>query len=369
MHIPFLDIEKITQKYQPHLSEAIVATINSGWYLNGKNVKEFENSFAQYIGTSYCISVGNGLDALTLALTAMKQLENWNDGDEVIVPAFTFIATAEAVNRSGLTPIFIDIDNNFTLDLRNCEQLITSKTWAIIPVHLYGKPCNMRILKKIANNYGLKILEDAAQAHGAQFENKRIGSWGDAAAFSFYPGKNLGALGDGGAVTTNNEKLAKHIQILANYGAENKYYHTYQGCNSRLDEIQAAVLSIKLTQLDYDNKRRQEIAQIYATHINNTAAGNIPYTRDTTQSVFHIYPFMSPTREKLQSYLARHDIETLIHYPLALHKQIVYNKSYGYLSFPYAERAAKEELSLPISPVMTNDEALYITEIINKFIP
>lgn len=365
MKVPFLDLKAITASFEPDLSAAVSNTIQSGWYLNGEQNKLFEREFAQYIGTKYCIGVGNGLDALTLILTAMKQLEGWKNHDEVIVPAMTFIATAEAVNRAGLTPIFCDVNENGVINPDLIVDKISSRTRAILPVHLYGKTCNMVALQVLAQVYGLKLIEDAAQAHGADFYGQRVGSIGDAAGFSFYPGKNLGALGDGGAVTTNNRKLAERVKMLANYGAQKKYQHERKGCNSRLDEIQATVLRVKLGRLDADNAARKKVADTYNTGINNPLI-QLPFGGDTTESVFHIYPIRCPHRDALQRYLSEADIETLIHYPMAVHQQKAYG-TYSSESYPMAESFANEELSLPMSPLLTEDELAYIIKTINLF--
>ena len=365
MKIPFLDLKAITASFEPELSAAVTETIQSGWYLNGIQNKSFEKEFAQYVGAKFCIGVGNGLDALTLILTAMKQLEGWKNRDEVIVPAMTFIATAEAVNRAGLTPVFCDVTDDFVINPDLIVDKITPQTRAILPVHLYGKMGDMVALQVIAQVHGLKLIEDAAQAHGANFYGQRAGSIGDAAGFSFYPGKNLGALGDGGAVTTNNKKLAERVRMLANYGARKKYFHEKKGCNSRLDEMQAAILRVKLHRLDEDNQRRQEIARAYSEGIHNPLV-KIPYDGICEESIFHVYPIRCKQRDALQTYLAEAGIETLIHYPVAVHQQ----KAYGYNnaeSYPVAEAIAAEELSLPMSPLMTKEETEYIIEKINLF--
>lgn len=365
MNIPFLDLKAITASFEPELSTAVSETIQSGWYLNGEQNKLFEKEFAQFTGAKYCIGVGNGLDALTLILSAMKQLEGWKNHDEVIVPAMTFIATAEAVNRAGLTPIFCDVTEDGVINPDLIVDKLSSRTRALLPVHLYGKICDMAALQVLAQVYNLKIIEDAAQAHGADFYGQRAGNIGEAAGFSFYPGKNLGALGDGGAVTTNNRKLAECVRMLANYGAMRKYQHERKGCNSRLDEIQAAVLRVKLRRLAADNDLRRKVAQTYNEGISNPLI-KIPFNGDTSESVFHIYPIRCKHREALQSYLAKAGIETLIHYPLAVHKQKAYT-TYNNESYPTAEAIAREELSLPMSPLLTEDESAYIIKTINLF--
>ena len=365
MIVPFLDLQKITESFEPQLSQAVNQVVTSGWYLNGEQNQYFEKEFSQYIGTDFCVGVGNGLDALTLILTAMKELYHWQDQDEVIVPALTFIATAEAISRAGLRPVFCEVNEDFLLSTAHLPALITQATRAIVPVHLYGKVCDMVKIREIATTAHLKVIEDAAQAHGASLNGIKAGNWGDAAGFSFYPGKNLGALGDGGAVTTCDPELASYVRKLANYGAEKKYHHEVLGCNSRLDEIQAAVLRVKLPRLDEDNRRRRAIAAIYSAEIKNPAL-RIPYQGDTTESVFHIYPIRTRNREALQSYLHQEGIETLIHYPIAVHQQTAY-RQFNQQIFPMAENLAAEELSLPMSPLLTPEEALYIVEKINLY--
>ena len=365
MKVPFLDIKAITQSFEPELSKNLLDVVHSGWYLNGQQVQLFEEEFSQFTGTQYSIGVGNGLDALTLILESMKDLYHWQDQDEVIVPAFTFIATAEAISRAGLTPVFSDVNDNFLLDTNLITEKITRRTRAILPVHLYGKMCDMPTILSIASQYGLKVVEDAAQAHGSLLKGKRAGNWGDAAGFSFYPGKNLGALGDGGAVVTDNPELAERVRILANYGAQKKYHHQYLGHNSRLDEIQAAALRVKLGRLDEDNDQRRKIAALYHQQLDNTCF-QTPYHGNVTDSVFHIYPLLTPCREALQTYLLDNGIETLIHYPIALHKQKAYY-FHREENHPKAEKFAEEELSLPISPLMSTAEVEYVINKLNLF--
>ena len=365
MKVPFLDLKSITESFEPQLSAAVSDTINSGWYLNGEQNKAFEKEFGEFIGTKYCIGVGNGLDALTLILCAMKQLGGWKNHDEVIVPAMTFIATAEAVNRANLTPIFCDVTEDFVINPDIIVDKISPKTRAILPVHLYGKTCDMAALQVISQVHGLKLIEDAAQAHGADFYGQRVGNLSDAAGFSFYPGKNLGALGDGGAITTNDKRLAERVRMLANYGAKKKYEHERKGYNSRLDEIQAAILRVKLHRLDKDNALRKNVAQAYNNGINNPLIQK-PYSEDTTDSVFHIYPIRCKNRNALQKYLAEAGIETLIHYPTAVHQQKAYS-TYNQEKYPIAESIAEEELSLPMSSLLTDSEIAYIIKTINLF--
>lgn len=362
--IKFLDIERITASYEPELSETVEQVIRSGRYLHGTQTAKFEEEFAAYCGIPYCVSVGNGLDALTLILAAMRQLYDWEPDDEVIVPALTFFATAEAVKRSGLKVVFCDVSrDNYLLDIAKVADLITPRTRAILPVHLYGTPLDVAMLRPIATQYGLKIVEDAAQAHGAIVNGKRTGTLGDAAAFSFYPGKNLGALGDAGAVVTQDKELANHIRVLANYGAKEKYIHTWHGVNSRMDELQAAVLRIKLRRLDADNARRREIASRYRNEICHTTI-TLPPAEGFADSVYHIFPILASERVRLQQEMTQCGVETLIHYPLPLHRQPAFS-DYGTLPFPIAEQIAFHELSLPISPVMHPDEVERVIETIN----
>ena len=325
MEIPYIDMQKVTARFEPQLSEAVKRTLASGFYINGPEQQRFERAFASYCGVRHCVGVGNGLDALTLILKAMKQLYGWDDTCEVIVPAFTFVATAEAVAAAGLTLALADIRPDAPLiDPRSAEQAITPRTRAIIPVHLYGQTCDMEPLRELARDHGLRIIEDAAQAHGAQHGGRRAGALGDAAGFSFYPGKNLGALGDGGAVTTNDEELAKRIRALANYGSQRKYEHLWPGTNSRLDELQASILSVKLPWLDTDNALRREVADYYARHITRSPeVWTLDYAPGES-CVHHIYPVFCRHRDDLQHYLSRHGVQTLVHYPIPVHHQPAY---------------------------------------------
>ncbi len=367
MRIPYYDIQKITERFGQPLLDEVEAAVRSGWYLNGERATRFEQEFADYCGAKHCVSVANGLDALTLILTAMKIREGWDENSEVIVPAFTFIATAEAVSRAGLRPVMCDVsEEDFLLAPTAVREKITERTKALLPVHLYGKMCDMTALAAIAKQYDLRLIEDAAQAHGATQNGKRAGNHGDAAGFSFYPGKNLGALGDAGAVTTNDEELATLVRTLANYGATRKYHHDFLGMNSRMDEVQAAVLSLKLKTLDDDNNARRLIAARYNNEIKNSYVA-LPYTNGG-DSVFHIFPILTKHRDALMTHLKEKGIGTLIHYPLPIHRQPAY-KEHAALHFPNAERFAEEEVSLPISPLLTSEEITYIIEQINAFKP
>lgn len=367
-HIPFLPLREITGSFGTLIPEAVFRVLDSGRYLHGQEVEAFETEFSRYIGSKYCTGVGNGYDALTLSLMAMKDKYGWEAKDEVIVPGLTFIATAQAVIRAGLTPVLADVDESALITAETAERVLSDDTKAVIPVHLYGKAVNMPVFMQWARQHGLLVLEDAAQAHGCKIAGKRVGSWGDMAAFSFYPGKNLGALGDGGAILTDDEELDKAVRMLANYGAEKKYYHTALGLNSRLDEMQAAVLRVKLRRLDEDNAKRQVIAAIYADNI-KTEKIRIPYGGDCESSVFHIYPVRCERRDALQKHLREKGVETLIHYPLSLDRQAALTK---YIvteqsCIPQAVAWARTELSLPVSPLLTADEARYVSSVINDF--
>ena len=364
--VPFLNLQGITQRHQTEISEAVQQVISSGWYLNGESLARFEAKFARYCGVQWCVGVSNGLDALTLVLTALKQLKGWSDDAEVILPAHTFIATALAVTRAGLRPVFCDVsEQNYLMQASTVASCITSKTRALLPVHLYGQMCNMSEIMNLADEYGLEVVEDAAQAHGAKFQEQKAGTWGTAAAYSFYPGKNLGALGDAGAVVTRDAALAERVRVLANYGATQKYHHEFSGCNSRMDEIQAAILSVKLDFLDADNEHRRELASLYGRHIHHPEVV-LPYSRKTEASVFHIYPIFCESREALQKHLEQCGVSTLVHYPIPVHRQTAY-KHLPTSNCPVSERLADTELSLPISPVLTKEQALYVCDAVNSF--
>lgn len=367
MTVPFLDLQKVTLSFEPQISLAVQRVVCSGWYLRGEELRGFEASFADYIGAAHCIGAGNGLDALTLVLSAWKQLYGWGDDAEVIVPAFTFVASAEAVTRAGLRPVFCDVGGNALMDVAYVERVLSPRTRALLPVHLYGACADMDAVTDLAQSRHLHVLEDCAQAHGAVYKGRRAGSMGHAAAFSFYPGKNLGALGDGGAVVTDDDELAARVRALANYGAVKKYHHLYEGFNSRLDEVQAAVLRVKLQRLEADNGVRRSIANIYVSGIHNDAM-TMPRAVKDPGHVFHIFPVFSDCRDALQEWLGEQGIQTLCHYPVPLHRQPLYMGHRG-LSFPVSERLAASELSLPISPVMTEEEAYYVVRAINRFVP
>jgi dTDP-4-amino-4,6-dideoxygalactose transaminase len=362
--IKFLDLQKITQKYSLEIHEAVARVVDSGWYLQGNENKIFETNYANYIGTNYCIGVANGLDALRLILRAFIELGVMRAGDEIIVPANTYIASILAITDNQLIPVLVEPSiDTFQIDDTKIEQAITSKTKGIMIVHLYGQCAYTNKIKDICNKNGLKLIEDNAQAHGCQYNNRITGSLGDAAGHSFYPGKNLGAFGDAGAVTTNDSKLADMVRILANYGSNKKYIFEKQGLNSRLDEIQAAVLGVKLKYLDEDLEKRKSVARYYIKNIKHPDI-KLPVVYDWDSHVFHIFSILSPRRDELQKYLLANDVQTLIHYPIPPHKQECYSE-WNNLSFPITEKIHAEELSLPISPVLTNSEIKTVVDLVN----
>ena len=366
MYIPFLSLQKITESFEPSLSQKINEVVKNGWYIHGEECKVFEKEFAEFCGVKYCIGVGNGLEALKLILRAYKLLGVFEEGDEIIVPSNTFIATILAVSAENLMPVFVEPDiNDYLIDVEKIEGKISSKTKAIMPVHLYGRLCNMEAIIAIAKHHNLKVIEDAAQAHGARQYGKRSGYFGDAAGFSFYPGKNLGCLGDGGCITTDDDELAYVIRKLANYGSSVKYVHEYKGENSRLDEIQAAVLSVKLERLDADNDRRRQIAAMYNAGIKNKAI-ILPKLHEKEEHVWHIYCVRVQNRKAFIDYLEDCGIETVIHYPTPPHKQKAY-KEFSHLYLPISEKIHVEVLSLPMSPLLTDEEVNYVIEKVNEW--
>ncbi|MCG3209395.1 MAG: dTDP-3-amino-3,6-dideoxy-alpha-D-galactopyranose transaminase [Anaerolineae bacterium] len=365
MEIPFLDLNAPYLELKTELDEAIQRVLASGWYLLGNETHAFEEEYAHFCGTKYCIAVSNGLDALHLTLRA------WDigPGDEVIVPAHTFIATWLAVTYAGAQPVPVEVnENTYNLDPSRIESAITRQTKAIVPVHLYGQPADMDAINTVADKYGLKVLEDAAQAHGALYKGKPTGCLGDAAAFSFYPGKNLGALGDGGAITTNDENLAKRIRMLANYGAERKYNHLEKGFNCRLDEIQAAILRVKLRYLMDWNNRRKAIANLYLDKLTNLDIV-LPVIPEWATPVWHLFVIRCQFRNQLQQYLAKNKIGTLIHYPVPPFKQKAYPQFAAIADhFPIASKIANEILSLPMGPHLASDQVRVVVDKINDAI-
>lgn len=368
--IPFLDLKAINAQYRDKLLAACTQVIDSGWYISGKEVEDFERKFADYCGTQYAIGVANGLDALILTLRAWKELGRLNEGDEVIVPSNTYIASILAISQNNLKPVLVEPDiHTFNIDAKKIEAAITTKTKAILPVHLYGQLAAMPEIMVIAKKYNLLVLEDSAQAHGAEIDGKKAGSWGDASGFSFYPGKNLGALGDAGAITTNDAELAHMLKAIRNYGSHEKYKNLVPGVNSRLDEIQAAILNVKLKFLDQENQYRRHIADLYLKEIQNSAI-ELPFTNinaeTDTQHVWHLFVIRTQHREQLQKHLAEHGVQTLIHYPIPPHKQQAYQK-WNNFNLPISEQIHAEVLSLPIGPTLSIDEAKQVVQLCNGF--
>lgn len=366
MNIPYLDLKTMTALHAEEIQTAVARVVSSGRYLQGECVRKFEQHYAAYIGTKHCVGVANGLDALTLTLRSYMEMGRIRPGAEALVPANTFLATVLAITDNGLKPVFIDVDKD-TLEM-NSEQVaaaINEKTAALMLVHLYGRNTYSEGIARLCRQAGLLLLEDNAQAHGCRCGNKKTGALGDAACHSFYPGKNLGALGDGGAVTTDDALLAETLSMLANYGFEQKYVAKYQGRNSRLDEVQAAVLDVKLQYLDQDNLKRQTLARIYEEGISHPQI-RLPKPTAEHENVYHIFPVFTTRRDELQAYLLTHGIQTLIHYPIPPHRQTCYQQ-WNALSFPITEQLALEELSLPLNPTMSEDDIKHVIAIINQF--
>jgi dTDP-4-amino-4,6-dideoxygalactose transaminase len=364
--IPFLDLKKINFRHQEEFKVIFDTILQSGWYILGEQVINFENNFAAYCGTKHCIGVANGLDALILILEAYKELNKIQPGDEVLVPSNTYIASILAISKAGLTPVLTEpFEDTCLINPYLIEEKITKRTKAILPVHLYGQLSDMDEITAIAKKHGLLVIEDSAQSHGAVYNGKRSGNLGDASGFSFYPGKNLGALGDGGAVTTNDAALAETIRILRNYGSQVKYKNQFKGINSRLDELQAAFLALKLKNLDQDNIRRRQIAVDYLTRMNNPQI-TLPTCKNDLAHVWHCFTVKTQNRSLFQSYFEHEKIQTIIHYPIPPHRQLAY-KEWEKLSFPISERIHETIISLPISPVMTNAEVDYVVNCINSY--
>lgn len=362
MNIPFLPLDKINNRFRAEIDARIKAILDKGWYLQGDQNDLFAKHFAEYCGTKYALGVANGLDALNLIIRAY----GFGPGDEVIVPANTYIATILAISQNGCTPILVEPAlSTYNIDPDLIEAAITPRTRAIMVVHLYGQAVQMEKIWELAKKYSLKVFEDAAQAHGAFFMGKRVGSLSDAAAFSFYPGKNLGCFGDGGGITTNNEALYLKLKALANYGSHKKYCNLYKGVNSRLDEIQAAVLDVKLAHLDADNARRREIAAYYRKAITNPRI-ILPQTYDGDASVWHVFAVRTERRDDFQKYLTDNGVQTIIHYPTPPHKQEAYAE-WNDRVYPITEKIHREIISLPISPVMTDEEAAYVANVVNNW--
>lgn len=360
--IKFLDLEKVNNRFREQMDARIREILDSGWYLSGKWNDEFSKNFADFCGTKHAIGVANGLDAINLIIRGY----GFGPGDEIIVPANTYIATILAISENGCTPVLVEPDiNTYNIDPDKIEEKITPKTRAIIVVHLYGQAVQMDKIWALAKKYNLKVIEDAAQAHGAIYDGKRVGNLGDAAAFSFYPGKNLGALGDAGGVTTNDTELFNKVHAIANYGSDRKYHHIYKGVNSRLDEIQAALLDVKLPHLDADNARRREIAKYYRENIKNPKI-ILPTTYDENAHVWHVFVIRTENRDELCKHLENNGIQTNIHYPTAPHKQGAYSE-WAEMSLPITEEIHRTIMSIPMSPVLTDEEVEKIVNLINKF--
>lgn len=366
MKVPFLSLKDITDKYKDEIHEAALRTIDSGWYLQGKENEKFEADYSKYIGTKYTIGCANGLDALIWIFRAYIELGVMKEGDEVIVPANTYIATILAITENNLVPVLVEPNpDTLQIDDSKIEEKITDKTKAIAIVHLYGQCAYTDKIGELCKKYNLKLIEDNAQAHGCVYKGTKTGAIGDAAGHSFYPGKNLGALGDAGAVTTNDPELAQAVRSLANYGSQKKYVFQYCGRNSRLDEIQAAILDVKLKHLDEDVKLRKEVAKKYLSGITNPKI-KLPKIFDWDQHVFHIFTILTEDREGLQKYLTEKEIGTNIHYPIPPHKQECY-KEWNNMSFPVTEKIHQQELSLPMSPCLTDEQIQYVIDALNEW--
>lgn len=362
--IKYLDLKQVNAPYEEEIRQAIDVVLGRGWYLKGEATRQFEEHYADYIGTRHCVGCANGLDALTLILRAYKEMGVMQEGDEIIVPANTYIASILSITENGLHPVLVEPDiRTLQIDDSRIEEAVTDRTRAVMIVHLYGRCAYTDRIGDICRRHHLRLIEDNAQAHGCLFFGVKTGAIGDAAAHSFYPTKNLGALGDAGAVTTNDTQLADVVRELGNYGSARKYIFDHQGRNSRIDELQAAVLDVKLKHLDVANQRRKEIASLYMNKVNNPQLVIPQCDRD---SVWHIFPILSERREELQAYLTAHDVGTEIHYPIPPHLQRCY-QSWNTLSFPITERIHLQELSLPCHPAMTDEDAEIIIQFLNSF--
>lgn len=364
--ISFLDLQKTNAVYAAELREACARVIDSGWFIGGRELAAFEAEYAAFCGAQHCVGVANGLDALTLCMKGWIELGRLNVGDRVIVPANTFIATLLAITTAGLVPVLVEPNpDTFNLDAEGIAEKLTPEVKAIVVVHLYGQIAPMAEIMDLARQRGLLVLEDAAQAHGAELNAIKAGAWGDAAAFSFYPGKNLGALGDAGAVTTNDQQLAATVRAIGNYGSEEKYRHIYKGVNSRLDEIQAAMLRVKLGHLEAETKYRRQVAAYYQANITNPEVA-LPKVDDEQGHAFHLFVVRTARRDQFQQYLKNEGIQTLVHYPAAPHQQLAYQEL-SRQSLPLTEKLHAEVLSLPISPVLSETEVKAVVRAVNEF--
>lgn len=366
--IKFLDLKKINSKYENKLKKSYESFLESGWYILGKETEKFEENFAKYCGTKYCIGVSNGLDALNLILKGYIQLGKLNYGDEIIVPANTYIATILAITNQGLTPVLVEPNiKTYNINSLGIKKKITTKTKGIMCVHLYGLLCDMDEINTLAKENDLLVFEDCAQAHGAELNNTKAGAFSDAAGFSFYPGKNLGAFGDAGAITTNDSQLNLVLRSLRNYGSKQKYYNEIQGNNNRLDEIQAGFLNVKLPFLDKENNIRREIARLYNSEI-TTSKVTKPIFSDSSNHVYHLYTLRISNRDKFQKYMHNNGIQTMIHYPIPPHKQQAYNE-WSTMNLAVTEKIHQEIISIPLNIVLTNTEITYIIDTINNYEP
>lgn len=366
MNVPLLSLKDITAKYKEEIHEAVLRVTDSGWYLQGNENKQFEEHYGKYIGTKCCIGVANGLQALEIMIRAYKELGQFKDGDEIIVPANTYIATILSISQNNLVPLLVEPKmGTLQIDDELIEASITSKTKAIMLVHLYGRCAYTKKIGDICKKYNLKLFEDNAQAHGCMFDGVKTGALGDCAAHSFYPGKNLGAFGDAGAVTTNDDDVAEVIRVLANYGSSKKYVFKYIGENSRLSEMDAAVLDVKLKYLDQDNEIRKQIAKKYIEGIRNPLI-KLPDEMDLEKNVYHQFPIFTEKRDDLQNYLKKKGVGTLIHYPIPPHKQEAY-KEWNNRSYPITEKIHETELSIPMSPCLTYEQVEYVIEKLNEW--
>ncbi|WP_295715722.1 DegT/DnrJ/EryC1/StrS family aminotransferase [Mucilaginibacter sp.] len=364
--IKFLDLLEINRRHKEELTKAFERVLDSGWYIMGNELNAFETDFAAYCGTKHAIGVANGLDALILIIRAYKELGIFQDGDEIIVPANTYIASILAISANNLIPVLVEPNiDTYNIDPALIERQITAKTKAILPVHLYGQLCDMQAINAIAQKHQLKVIEDSAQAHGATSNGKRAGNFGDATGFSFYPGKNLGALGDGGAITTNDDVLNDSIRALLNYGSHKKYENLYKGVNSRLDELQAALLGVKLKTLDQETATKRAIANRYLQEINNSKIIS-PKIAEQSAHVWHLFVVRTDNRDHLQQYLTSNGIQTIIHYPIPPHQQQAY-KEWNNLSYRISETIHREVLSLPLSPVLKPEEVDHVIKTLNEY--
>ena len=361
--IPFYDLKRINERHQEEFMNTFKGFLNSGRYILGNSVEKFEKKFSEYCGTQYCAGVGSGFDALRLCLMAFDFIE----GDEILVPANTYIATVLAISQCGLKPVLVEPNiKTYNIDPKKISECITSKTKAILVVHLYGKCCPMDEIKEIAENHEIKVIEDCSQAHGAQWGSRRVGNLGDAAAFSFYPSKNLGALGDAGGICSNDRTFIDKVYALRNYGSIEKYKNIYKGVNSRLDEIQAAFLCLKLKYLDEENQARRKIADTYLNHIANSNVILPSPSKNPLSDVWHLFVIRTEEREQFQKFLKMNGVETLIHYPIPIHKQRAYPE-WNEESFPVTEKIHREVISIPISPILSLEDARKISSVINQF--